>query len=364
MVVATGCYRLSHVVAGLLLLVQDAVAGRATPREYVICAVGAVWSAALFAHTWRRGWFATGAVWTDVALCGLLAPATAAIWPAAVKLPWAVPLGNSAAAIVGVRLRPVPAALVVAGIAAVDCFVLYRSGVAPGGVAVHANSVIFSAVLTRVFWWYLSRQGELLDAATRRALDAEATRSAERARFAERAAQYRALHDTVLSTLTAIARGGVDVNAGAVRERCAREADYLRRLLVRGAQEDPGGLTEHLERVIRSVECLGLRVVAQYGELPGELPPAVAAALGEAAGEALNNVLRHSGTPEAWVSASGGAGGVVVTVTDRGRGFAADATPGLGLRASVHDRVAEVGGGVRIDSAPGDGTWVELRWPA
>jgi signal transduction histidine kinase len=37
---------------------------------------------------------------------------------------------------------------------------------------------------------------------------------------------------------------------------------------------------------------------------------------------------------------------------------------GYGIRNSILARVAEVGGAASIDSHPGQGTRVDLRWPA
>jgi signal transduction histidine kinase len=99
--------------------------------------------------------------------------------------------------------------------------------------------------------------------------------------------------------------------------------------------------------------------------------------------EALANVASHAGSGEAWVEvhwaaagaadagaagagAAGAAGGVEVTVRDKGVGF----DPGrvgparLGLRRSITERVADCGGRAVITSAPGEGTLVTLRWPA
>jgi signal transduction histidine kinase len=54
---------------------------------------------------------------------------------------------------------------------------------------------------------------------------------------------------------------------------------------------------------------------------------------------------------------------VIVTVVDRGHGFDLQAkSDGLGLMRSVRHRVLEVGGKVRIDSAPGEGTSIEMSW--
>lgn len=143
------------------------------------------------------------------------------------------------------------------------------------------------------------------------------------------------------------------------------EAAYLRRLVQQHAEEDAApGTAAAVEQAVRSAECLGLRVTAQYRDLV-EIPAPAAAALGSAVTEALNNVLRHAGTGHAYVTVTGTGGGVEVTVVDRGTGFDPRAVEkGLGLRSSIHGRMREAGGAAEVDSASGEGTRVALRWPA
>jgi signal transduction histidine kinase len=183
----------------------------------------------------------------------------------------------------------------------------------------------------------------------------------ERARFAERTRLYRMLHDSVLPTLTAIARGTAR-DAG-LRERCAADADLIRGMISASAGGAPASsLPDGLAEVIRAQQALGLRVHARFGPVPDGLPGAVIAALTGACREALNNVIKHAGTGEAWVTATGAAGTVTVAVVDRGRGMPA-VRAGSGLRQSIVARMVEAGGKSRIDSEAGEGTCVELSWP-
>jgi signal transduction histidine kinase len=75
-------------------------------------------------------------------------------------------------------------------------------------------------------------------------------------------------------------------------------------------------------------------------------------------------VVKHAHTTEAWLSAYGdGVGGVTVMVVDQDRGFDPDEkSSGLGLMRSVKHRILEAGGKVSIDSAPSEGTSVEMSW--
>jgi signal transduction histidine kinase len=58
--------------------------------------------------------------------------------------------------------------------------------------------------------------------------------------------------------------------------------------------------------------------------------------------------------------------GIEVEIGDTGAGFAAWDVPTerIGVRVSILERVAHAGGRAEIDSAPGEGTVVTIRWPA
>ncbi|MFE0098656.1 ATP-binding protein, partial [Streptomyces sp. NPDC059015] len=353
-VLATGLYRASHLVVGVLAVVQHQ---RASALSWAGIVVAVSTSLLVFGTARSKGWFGTWPPLVDLVLVGCVLPfpvyAGGAHRPA--DLGWSMLLGGSASAVAAVAFaRPAAAAGAVVALLATHTAGYRPTGADVAVIAAHLNAIVSSAVLARVFWWYLRRQGSLLDAATAQALAAEA----ERARYAERIAHHRALHDTVLATLTAIASGRADADALPVRERCGREAAYLRRLVLQQqAQEDRApGTAAAIERAVRSAESLGLRVNAQYDRL-AEIPAPAAAALGDAVTEALNNVLRHAGTDRAQVTVTGGAGRVVVTVVDRGVGFDPGTVPrGLGLRSSVGARMRESGGAADVDSAPGEGT--------
>ncbi|WP_216823927.1 sensor histidine kinase [Streptomyces roseifaciens] len=363
MIVATLLYRGSHLTVGVLAVVQRR---SHLPLQYVGFAVALGVSVLVYGTALRRGWFDRRHIWADVLVTGCVLPLALCAWggvrePATIG--WAMLLGGSASAVAAIALERLQALAVVALLVATHLIGYQAVDASPAVIVGHLNSLVSSAVLTWAFRWYLLRQGRLLDTANARALAAEA----HKARYAERLEHHRALHDTVLATLTTLAAGGIDANAPEVRERCAREAAYLRRLIQQTADEvHHREIGTALEEAVGSVEGLQLRVTAQYHDLP-QVPPEVAAALGAAVREALNNVRRHAGTGHAYLTATGdpdGGGGAVVTVVDRGPGFDLERyEPGLGLSGSVHGRMAEVGGRAVVDTAPGEGVRVELRWP-
>jgi signal transduction histidine kinase len=138
---------------------------------------------------------------------------------------------------------------------------------------------------------------------------------------------------------------------------------HIRRLL-RSESTGENPLDARLRDVVDTAELLGLRVHWQGGLDSSDLPPAVMAALADAAREALNNVAAHAGTAECWLTLMADHGRVTLRVVDRGRGFdPSSRPPGFGLRRSLLDRMAACGGAVRLTSAPGSGTCVDLMWP-
>jgi signal transduction histidine kinase len=216
--------------------------------------------------------------------------------------------------------------------------------------------------------WAIARQlrGMAGELDTERAFSLALAR--KEAALKERAQHARLLHDRVLQTMETLARGSW-VQDSWMRDQVRAEADWVRWLVENGPQaeriEDLGGALRALaqERIRR-----GLRVTVRFPPPPGDdfrpVPGEVADALLAATHEALTNVAKHAGVDRASVRAAMEEGAVVITVTDRGRGFDLAATPaGVGLTQSVRSRLTEVGGEALVESEPGGGTCVELRVP-
>ncbi|MFI9639337.1 ATP-binding protein [Micromonospora sp. NPDC051925] len=232
-----------------------------------------------------------------------------------------------------------------------------------GSVAVNVFFMLGFALLSWVCARMLRASARQVDLATADAIEARAREATARARYDERTRQYDVLHHTVLSTLSKIARGGLDHRADEVRALCTRDADFLRGLMSGAADIGPGDFVGALAGVVRDKQALGLRVNSQFHALPTELPPAVAAMLLGATREALNNVAKHAEVDEAWLTAVGEGDGVRVVVVDRGVGFEPEAvTGGRGLIRELRHRVIETGGTVDVTSSPGHGTVVEVLW--
>jgi signal transduction histidine kinase len=78
--------------------------------------------------------------------------------------------------------------------------------------------------------------------------------------------------------------------------------------------------------------------------------------------EAITNARRHSGAQRVSVTLKVEGRDLVAEVSDDGRGFGPQPTPGVGL-SSMRERAAIIGGTLVIDSEAGRGTRVSLRAP-
>jgi signal transduction histidine kinase len=218
---------------------------------------------------------------------------------------------------------------------------------------------------------------DLVDAATRDVVAARERVAARRAyaelrlrHFHEQVRRYRALHDGPLRILTAIAGPGPAGHPDPViRRQCSVSVNILR-----GAAPDgTGGTVTDLSLALieagNASAALGLRVTYHFANLPEDLPAEVVGALQSAGAEALSNAATHAGTGRAHLTATGGGAphrpAVAVAVVDQGKGFDPDSVPpGYGIAHSILTRMREVGGQAAVDSHPGQGTRVDLRWPA
>jgi signal transduction histidine kinase len=235
---------------------------------------------------------------------------------------------------------------------------------------------VTTAACCAVFIRRLRAVAGAVDDASRRVLEAREKVAADRAEaeqrqrhFREQVRRHRALHDGPLRILTAIAGPGpLGHPEETVRRQCAAAVNVLRGI----TPDDPEGTLTDLSLALIEAggQCAaaGLRVQYRFAGLPDSLPAEVVQAFALAAAEALSNVCAHAGTTRARLTAlAGGEQGrpaVTVAVVDQGKGFDPDVTePGYGIRHSILERMREAGGDASIDSAPGQGTRVDLRWP-
>jgi len=257
------------------------------------------------------------------------------------------------------RLRHVLAATALLALAYTAQWHL-RHGFGAPNVATDAVTYVPNLVVAWAVARHMRRSGKELDAS--RARVAELAMEQERTRHA------RILHDHVLQTIESL----VQQEAIADKELAlavANDAAWLRSLVQGAPIDEHGDLLSRLQDLAQRRSASGLRVEFNASDLirasarpvrravPLELTEAVASAVGEA----LTNTAKHAGVSTAVLRATLTDRELTVSLLDRGTGFDPTAvTAGVGLRESITARIEEVGGRVRIESAPGEGTYVEL----
>ena len=201
------------------------------------------------------------------------------------------------------------------------------------------------------------------------------------AREEERRRLRRDLHDGVGPTLTGVSLGLRTSLRRLGRADPGTAVPPSPDLLARLADEVDGVVVE-IKRIVRdlrptALDQLGLTgAVAEFsrrftGELDirlslptgsARLPAAVEVAAYRIVTEALTNVVRHARAERCWVRIVTD-DPVEIDVIDDGVGIDGRPADGVGLTA-MRERAAELGGAVRLFSAPALGTHLHVRLPA
>ena len=204
------------------------------------------------------------------------------------------------------------------------------------------------------------------------ALAAERQRATGDARAAERARIAREVHDAISQHLfglrmiaAAMRRADPGNQQARAIERISEDAlRDMQALLVelRPASLDGAGLAPALREICAAYhDRLGVSVDASLDDV--SVPAPVEHALLRITQEACANAVRHGDARQLAVSMTRQHGHVELAVRDSGTGFDPAAPhAGSGL-AHIRDRVAELGGTVDIDSAPGRGAALTVRVP-
>jgi signal transduction histidine kinase len=152
----------------------------------------------------------------------------------------------------------------------------------------------------------------------------------------------------------------------ALKELARHTLTEVRRLALdlRPSVLDHLGLEAALRRYVREfAERTGVEVDLSL-HLTRPLPQELETVVYRVVQEALTNVARHSGSPRASVGVVEVLGEVRVFVEDEGRGFDPEAVdPGRQGLLGMRERVELLGGRLSVESAPGQGTRVQVRLP-
>ncbi len=151
----------------------------------------------------------------------------------------------------------------------------------------------------------------------------------------------------------------------AVREQVVETLHDVRRLAVelRPKALDDFGLVPALERLRHSfAEQTGMRVDLE-SQVRERLPTEVETALYRIVQEALTNVVKHAQANAVSIVLAAKAGAVTALIEDDGRGFTPDGGgDGLGL-LGMGERLALLGGRLKVESKPGAGTTIVAEVP-
>lgn len=197
----------------------------------------------------------------------------------------------------------------------------------------------------------------------------------------ERQRVARELHDQSAQSLTLVLVRLRLLERSADAEQARQEVKELRRLTAQALEEirrialelrpkilEDLGLGEALAwRVDELNAAGGVRASLQVMGLDRRLPKDRELVLYRVAQEALTNVARHAEARTARLVLEQTAGTVALSIEDDGVGFEVEAVlahpAGLGL-SGIRERLALVGGTLRINSAPGQGTHLTATVPA
>jgi len=126
------------------------------------------------------------------------------------------------------------------------------------------------------------------------------------------------------------------------------------------------GLSAAIEwQAARVLTPAGLQFTVALAPLAESLPDAVATALFRIVQEAFTNVLRYAGARSVHVSLRQAEGQLILSVADDGCGFdpaSVAAGEHFGL-VGMRERVVALQGVLDIDSAPGEGTRINVQLP-
>jgi ligand-binding sensor domain-containing protein/anti-sigma regulatory factor (Ser/Thr protein kinase) len=196
--------------------------------------------------------------------------------------------------------------------------------------------------------------------------------------LAERSRIARELHDTLIQGFSGVT---MQMQALAARLRPSPERTTLDEIIedagqclrearrsVGGLRHAPGrqqGLAEALTRSARQLtETRDVRLRLEIAECPGDIPVDVEYNLLRIAQEAISNAVKHAAARSIDVALLAPPEELSLAVRDDGRGFSVDdpanAHGHYGL-IGMRERASQIHADLRIESAPGQGTTVQLR---
>ncbi|RUR01351.1 sensor histidine kinase [Labedella endophytica] len=186
---------------------------------------------------------------------------------------------------------------------------------------------------------------------------------------AERVEVDAIVHDSVLAALQAADRAASPAQARAATALAVKALAHFRDAGLAPIDSDAVVTTGELASALATAAVSMERTIAvsSLGTRERVVPSVVAEAMVLAATQAMQNSIQHAGrdaVERAVTVRATGPSAVEITITDDGEGFdPAQVEPGrLGVRVSIVERMASIGGAAVVDSAVGRGTTVRLSW--
>lgn len=209
-----------------------------------------------------------------------------------------------------------------------------------------------------------------VDVAQEAALERYADAVRQHATEVERVRVDAIVHDSVLTTLLSAARASTAEEKSLASLMASNAIGYLQQAaLVVPGETIRVPVSTVASRIETAVQAFDQSIEVRTRSIESSsLPSSVAEVLFSAAMQALVNSVQHAGSGPSvarWLVVRGlSPQGLEIEVGDTGAGFVPDevAQERLGLRVSIIERVSQAGGEVEIDSSPGDGTVVTVRW--
>lgn len=208
-----------------------------------------------------------------------------------------------------------------------------------------------------------------VDRAQAAALEGYALAVRAHAMEAERVRVDAIVHDSVLTTLLYAARADTPEAQRLAANMATNAIGHLRDAAL--VSPDDGTTVRVSAVAVRTREAIeeleGGFDVSSSRLGTRSIPAAAAEAAGAAAVQAAVNSVNHAGEGSTrTVRMTAWQGGIQIIVSDDGRGFDPQHVPAerLGVRNSIIERMANVGGRAEVVSSPGAGTTVTIRWPA
>ena len=207
--------------------------------------------------------------------------------------------------------------------------------------------------------------------------------SKEIARLEERSRLAHEIHDSLAQSFIGIileldlVERLLNTDAAAAKREFERARQVARTGLEEArrsvlALQPPGldhvSLEDAVSRELQSLAGPGLAVRTSVHGSPAPAPAQIEAALFRITQEAVSNIRKHANASRVDAVLDYGPESIMLTISDNGLGFdpavlrGAEPSGGFGL-TSMTERVAQLGGDFRVESAPGRGTRLMARLP-